>query len=86
MWTRTRSVTMAKTICRGQHKKKINRSRRNDDKDRKALYKLMNNVVYFKTLKNLRDGIDVKLVSNNKDYLKCTSKPNYMSKKYLTMI
>ena len=46
----------------------------------------MNNVVYFKTLKNLRDGIDVKLVSNNKDYLKCTSKPNYMSKKYLTMI
>ena len=66
--------------------KKINRSRRNDDKDRKALHKLMNNVVYFKTLKNLRDGIDVKLVSNNKDYLKCTSKPNYMSKKYLTMI
>ena len=30
---------------------------------------------------NLRNRIDVKLVNNEKDYLKCTSKPSYMSHK-----
>ena len=30
---------------------------------------------------NLRNRIDVKLVSNKKDYLKWTSKPSYMSRK-----
>ena len=51
------------------------------DKDEKALYKLMNNAVYGKTMENLRNTIDVKLVSNKKDYLKWASKPNYMSHK-----
>ena len=46
--------------------------------ERKALYKLMNNAIYGKTLKNLRNRIDVKLANNGKDYLKCTSKPSYM--------
>ena len=32
-------------------------------------------------MKNLRNRIDVKLVNNEKDYLKCTSKPSYMSHK-----
>ena len=45
------------------------------------MYKLMNNAAYGKTMKNLRNRIDVKLVSNKKDYLKWTSKPNYMSQK-----
>ena len=30
-------------------------------------------------MENLRNRIDVKLVNNKKDYLKCTSKPSYMS-------
>ena len=34
----------------------------------------MNNAVYGKTTKNLRNRIDVKLVSNKKDYLKWASK------------
>ena len=34
----------------------------------------MNNVIYRKTMENLRKKIDVKLVNNEKDYLKCTSK------------
>ena len=41
----------------------------------------MNNVVYGKTMENLRNRIDVKLVSNKEDYLKWTSKPNYVSHK-----
>ena len=32
-------------------------------------------------MENLRNRIDVKLVSNKKDYLKWTSKPSYMSHK-----
>ena len=30
-------------------------------------------------MENLRNRIDVKLVNNKEDYLKCTSKPSYMS-------
>ena len=45
---------------------------KNEDNDEKALYKLMNNSVYGKTMKNLRNRINVKLVNNKKDYLKWT--------------
>ena len=40
------------------------------EKSRKALYKLMYSDVYGKTMENLRNRIDIRLVSNKKDYLK----------------
>ena len=49
-------------------KKKIVTDRKNGDKNRKALHNLMNNAVYVKTMENLRYRINVRLVSNRKDY------------------
>ena len=50
-------------------------------KDGEVLYKLMNNVVYAKTVENLRDRISIRLVSNEKNYLKWMSNSSYMSQK-----
>ena len=49
---------------------KNNRNRKNEGKHGKTLYKLMNNDVYNNTMENLRDRIDVRLASNEKNYLK----------------
>ena len=44
-------------------------------------FKLMINSVYGKTMENLRKRISVKLVNNEKDYLKHVSKPTFISQK-----
>ena len=41
----------------------------------------MKNVAYGTALENLRNRIDVRLVSSQKEYLRWTSKPSYMSRK-----
>ena len=45
----------------------------------------MNNIAYGKAMENLRNSTDIKLVKNEKDYLKWTSQL-YVRKKYLSMI
>ena len=47
----------------------------------KYFFKLMNNSVFGKTMENLRKRISVKLVNNAKDYVRCISKPSFISQK-----
>ena len=51
------------------------------DKNGKALYRLMKKSVYGKTMENVRYRIDVRIVSNEKYYLKWTSKSSHVSQK-----
>ena len=43
----------------------------------------MNNAIYRKTMENVRNRINVKLLNNEKNYLKSTSKPSYTPHKIL---
>ena len=45
----------------------------------KTFFKLMINSVYGKITKSLRKIINVRLVKNEKDFLKNTSKPTYIT-------
>ena len=47
----------------------------------KYFFKLMINSVYGKTMENLRKRINVRFVNNEKDFLKYTSKPTYVTHK-----
>ena len=41
----------------------------------------MNNAVFGKTMKNLRNRIHIRLISDGKEFSKWTSRPSYMSHK-----
>ena len=50
-------------------------------KDGKTLHRLMDNAAYGKKMENLRNRVDVRLVSNEKYCLKQMSKLSYISQK-----
>ena len=45
------------------------------------LFKLMINSVFGKTMENLRKTVNVELINNAKDYLRCVGKPIFVSQK-----
>ena len=47
----------------------------------KDFFKLMNNSVFAKTMKNVRNHGDIKIVTTNKQRNKFASEPNYHSTK-----
>ena len=51
------------------------------DELNKNVFKLLINCVYGKSMENIRKIINVKLVNDQKEYLKCVSKPNFISQK-----
>ena len=60
----------------------IDKREKNAANSFKARYfKLMVNSFFGKAMENLRKRINVELINNAKDYLKCISRPNFISKK-----
>ena len=52
----------------------------------KDLFKLMINSIYGKTMENLQNKINVRIIKNEKDFLKYNSRPTYITKKILIRI
>ena len=47
----------------------------------KDFFKLMNNAVFGKTMENIRNRVNIKLVNTGEQFKKLTAKPNYESRK-----
>ena len=45
----------------------------------KTLFKLLNNVVYGKTMETIRKIIKIRIIKNRKDFIKYTSRPTYIN-------
>ena len=45
----------------------------------KTLFKLLNNAVYGKTMENMRKRIKIRIIKNEKDFIKYASRPTYIN-------
>ena len=45
----------------------------------RTFFKLIVNSIYGKTVENIRKRINVRLINDSKDYIRCVSKPNFIS-------
>ena len=78
---------MAKTIFWIQYQKKRIEVEKDEAKDGKTLSKLMNNALHGKTIRNLKNRVNVRLVINKNDFFKKRHQnPAIGHKKYLSMI
>ena len=58
-----------------------NKRQESTDEFNKNFFKLSINCVYGKSMENIRKRINVKLINDSKQYLKCVSSPNFISQK-----
>ena len=49
----------------------------------KNQFKLLNNAVYGKTMENMRKRIKIRIIKNEKDLKKYTSRPTYINYDYM---
>ena len=61
----------------------LNAKKRQESTDefKKNFFKLLLNCVYGKSMENIRKRINVKLINDSKEYLRCVSKPSFISQK-----
>ena len=45
----------------------------------KTLFKLLNNAVYGKTMQNMRKRTKIRIITNEKDFIKYASRPTYIN-------
>ena len=81
--TKVHRTLKFKQSCWLKEYAKFNTEKRKEARDKfnQNSFKLLINIVYRKTMENQRKRITLKLIKNAKDYVRCVSKPNFVSQK-----